>query len=215
MNPISKLFANPTLVEVLGLFLQSPEEELYQTEIVKKTHKSLMQVQRSLKILEEVGLIVASREGRMVYYKAVRNHPAFEDLKRLFFKTVALGDTLRKALLPFKSRIHLAFIFGSVARGEESADSDIDLFVLADTTLRELSKVFGPLSKQLQRELNPVVFGSLEFKKRLLEKDHFLLQVIDSPKLWIIGDENELKQLGKRGETQDTQDVRRRNRSAS
>jgi predicted nucleotidyltransferase len=201
MDPITKLFANSTLVEVLGLFLQSPEEEFYQTEIAQKTQKALMQVQRSLKTLQDIGLISFVKRGKMIYYKAVRDHPAFEDLKRLFFKTVILGDTIRASLLPLKNRIRLAFIFGSVARGEESVESDIDLFLVADISLRDLSKVFGPLSKQLQRELNPVIVGPDEIKKRLLKKDHFLLQVMESPKLWIIGDENEFRSLGKRRKT--------------
>lgn len=202
MNPFLKLFANPSLAETLGLFLLNPEEEFYQSDIVKKTGHALMQVQRALKTLEEIGLISSVKRGRMVYYKATRTHPGFEDLKKLFFKTIGLGENISKALRPFHNKIDAAFIFGSIARGNESTDSDIDLFIIADLTLRELSKALGPLSKELQRELNPVLFSRDEFLKRILEKDHFIAEVINKNKIWIIGDENEFKNMVKRRKTE-------------
>ena len=212
MGSVANLFANPTLVDVLSLFLQHPEAEFYQTEIVRQTHKALMQVQRALKVLVGIGLISSEQQGKMVYYKAVREHPAFEDLKRLFLKTVMLGDTLRKALKPFTSRISLAFIFGSYARGEEGVDSDIDLMLVAALSLEERAKIFGPLTRQIQRELNPVVIAPQEFEKMVLEKDHFVLELVHSPKLWIVGGEDELKRVGAKRKTQSSQDIRKRNR---
>jgi predicted nucleotidyltransferase len=197
MNPFLKLFANPSLAETLGLFLLNPEEEFYQAHIVKKIGHGLIQVQRALKILEEIGLISSLKRGRMVYYRAIRTHPGFEDLKKLFFKTLALGESIRKALMLFHSKIYWAFIFGSVARGDESTDSDIDLFIIADLTLRELSKALGPLSKELQRELNPILFSREEFLKRFSDKDHFIIEVTNAKKIWILGDENEFKNMVK------------------
>jgi len=193
MRPIIKIFANPTLVEVLSLFLQSPDEELYQADIVKRSGKSLMQVQRTLKTLHEVGLITFFHRGRLIFYKAVKTHPIFEDLKKLFLKTVALGDVIRDALAPVNDKITASFIFGSIAQGSETIDSDIDLFILGDISLRELSKILRPLSKKLKRELNPVVFGVSEFKKRLSNNDHFLLEVTSKPKIWVAGDEKDFE----------------------
>jgi predicted nucleotidyltransferase len=187
MNPFLKLFANPSLAETLGLFLFNPEDEFYQSDVVKKVGHALVQVQRALKTLEEIGLISSVKRGRMVYYKAIRTHPGFEDLKRLFFKTVGLGENIRKALMLFHNKIDAAFIFGSIARGNESTDSDIDLFIIADLTLRKLSKALGPLSKELQRELNPVLFSRDEFLKRISDKDHFMTEIVNTPKIWIIG----------------------------
>ena len=195
MNPLLKLFANPTLVEILSLFFLTPEEEFYQSELAKKTQKGLIQVQRAMKILEEIGLVSSIRRGRMIYYKAVKNHPAFDDLKRLFLKTISLGESIQQALLPFHSNIKLAFIFGSIARGNESIDSDIDLFIITEVSLREIAKVLGPLSKTVQRELNPVVFEPSEFQNKVSKNDHFLLEVLQAPKLWIIGYDRLLKQM--------------------
>ena len=204
MNPLIKLFANPTLVEILSLLFLNPEEEFYQSDLAKKTQKGLIQVQRAIKVLEEVGLVSSTRRGRMIYYKAVRNHPAFDDLKRLFLKTISLGNSIQQALLPFHDNICLAFIFGSVARGDESIDSDIDLFIVTDITLRELAKALGPLSKGLQRELNPVVFELSEFQNKISKNDHFLVEVLQAPKLWIIGNDRILKQMLKGRQVKDS-----------
>ncbi len=197
MSPLLKLFSNSTLAEILSLFLLNPEQEYYQADIAQKTKKALMQVQRSLKTLKEIGIISSIAKGRMVYYKVIKTHPAFEDLKRLFLKTISLGDGIFQALSPFQNKIFCAFIFGSVAKGNESMDSDIDLFIIGDLTLRELSKALSPLSKGLQRELNPVVFGQEEFQKRIASKDHFLIEILNSPKIWITGNESDFKQLAK------------------
>jgi predicted nucleotidyltransferase len=132
-----------------------------------------------------------------VFYKAVTSHPIFEDLKKLFLKTVALGDAIRHALTPINDKIHASFIFGSIAQGNESIDSDIDLFILGEISLRELSRTLAPISKKLKRELNPVVFGLSEFKKRLSHNDHFLLEITSKPNIWIAGDENEFARMVK------------------
>lgn len=202
MSSLLKIFANPSLAETLSLFLVNPEEEFYQFEIAQKTAKALIQIQRALKTLEEVGLVSSVRRGKMIYYKIVKNHPAFEDLKRLFLKTIALGEGIRQALLPLHDKIYLVFIFGSVARGDENMESDIDLFIVAELTLRELSKALSPLSKGLHRELNPIIFTPQEFQKRISQKDHFLVEVMNSPKLWILGNENEFRQMAKGRKTQ-------------
>ena len=204
MNSILKLFANPTLAEVLSLLFLNPEEEFYQSDLARKTCKGLIQVQRAIKTLEEIGLVSSIRRGRMVYYKAIKKHPAFDDLKRLFLKTLSLGENIQQALNPLHKSIPLAFIFGSVARGDESIDSDIDLFLVTELTLREIAKALGPLSKELQRELNPVVFEPTEFQNKISKNDHFLVEVLQAPKLWIIGNDRILKQLVKRRKTEET-----------
>ncbi len=204
MNPIFKLFANPTLAEILNLLFTSPEEEFYQSDLAKKTKKSLVQVQRAVKTLEEIGLISSTHQGRMIYYTATKTHPAFDDIKNLFLKTTSLNRSIEHALLPFLNNIPAAFIFGSIARGTESPNSDIDLFILTDITLREITKALSPLTKELRRELNPVVFEPKEFQNRISKNDHFLTEILQTPKLWIIGDDKILKQMGTRRQAKET-----------
>jgi len=100
LSTLSELFPNLTLVKVLSLFLLHPEKECYQRGIAASTGDALLQVQRALKRIERAGLVNKTKRGNMVYYKADRMHPAFEDLQRVFLKTVALGDVLREALAP-------------------------------------------------------------------------------------------------------------------
>jgi predicted nucleotidyltransferase len=179
----------------LSLFLLHPEEEFYQRGIVETTGKALLQVQRALKRIERTGLVSKTKRGNMVYYKAERMHPVLEDLKRVFLKTVALGDVLRETLDPLADKVKLAFVFGSLAQGRDTAQSDIDLFLVGELSLRETTKILGPVTTELDRELNPVVYPPEEFKKKAHEKHHFITEVIRGPKIWLIGKEEELAKL--------------------
>ncbi len=195
LSTLAELFPNPALVKVLSLFLLHPEKEFYQRGIAESTGNALLQVQRALKRIEHTGLVTKTKRGNMVYYKADRMHPAFEDLKRVFLKTIALGDALREALAPLADKVKLAFIFGSLAQGKETAQSDIDLFLIGELSLRETTKVIGSIVPELGREFNPVVYPIKEFKKKARENHHFITEVIRNPKIWLIGNEDELAKL--------------------
>jgi predicted nucleotidyltransferase len=195
LSTLAELFPNPTLVKVLSLFLLHPEKEFYQRGIAETTGNALVQVQRALKRIERTGLVTKTKRGNIVYYKADRMHPAFEDLKRVFLKTVALGDVLREALVPLADKVKLAFIFGSLAQGRETAQSDIDLFLVGELSLRETTKLLASVVSELGREFNPVVYPSEEFKKKARENHHFITEVIKGPKIWLIGNEDELAKL--------------------
>ncbi len=198
LSSLAELFPNPALVEVLSLFLLHPESEFYQRGIAEATGNALRQVQRALQRIERAGLVTKDRRGNMVYYRAERGHPAFEDLKRAFLKTVALGDVLREALAPLADKVCLAFIFGSLAHGRETAQSDIDLFLVGNVSRREATEVFGAMSPDLGREFNPVVYPTEEFQEKARAKHHFITEVIGSPKIWLIGNDNELGRLVER-----------------
>ena len=195
LSTLAELFPNPALVEVLSIFLLHPEKEFYQRGIAESTGNALIQVQRALKRIEHTGLVTKTKRGNMVYYKGDRMHPAFEDLKRVFLKTVALGDALREALAPLADKVKLAFIFGSLAQGKETTQSDIDLFLVGELSLRETTKVLGSIVPELGREFNPVVYPTEEFKKKARENHHFITEVIRGPKIWLIGNEDELAKL--------------------
>lgn len=195
LSTLAELFPNPALVKVLSLFLLHPEKEFYQRDIAETTGSALLQVQRALKRIEHAGLVTKAKRGNMLYYKADRMHPAFEDLKRVFLKTVALGDVLREALSPFIEKVKLAFVFGSLAQGKETAQSDIDLLLVGKLSLRELTKLLGPVVSELGREFNPVVYPLEEFVKKARGNHHFIGEVIRGPKIWLIGNEDELAKL--------------------
>lgn len=195
MGNIVKIFANEALAKVLALFCVNPSTEFFQRAIARETGKQLIQVQRSLKTLEESGLITARKQGRMQFYKAVSTHPAFQDLKNIFVKTISLGDTLRKALAQHAKHIEFAWIYGSVAQGREKSDSDIDLILVSDLTLKETSEIIGPLVDSLHRELNPLLLTPQALLKRVREKDHFITELIQGEKIWIVGDDHHFRRF--------------------
>jgi predicted nucleotidyltransferase len=155
----------------------------------------LYAVQRELVRLEKAGLVIRTPRGNRVYYRANRSHPAFEDLKRVILKTIGLGDALRAALAPLADRVRVAFIYGSLARGEETAGSDIDLLLVGDLTLREASAVLGPAGRDLGREFNATVYPPEEFRTKAREGHHFISAVLKGEKIYLIGDEIALKGL--------------------
>ncbi|HXF29250.1 MAG TPA: hypothetical protein VN457_05320, partial [Chlamydiales bacterium] len=125
MNSFIKIFPNPTFVDVLLFFLLHPREEIYQAALVQATKGTLMQVQRALQRIEAARLITKIKRGNRAYYRANEKHPAFEDLKQAFMKTIVFSDLFTKALRPLKKMILYGFIYGSVARGDETQLSDV------------------------------------------------------------------------------------------
>jgi predicted nucleotidyltransferase len=191
----AELFVSSTMTDLLKVFFLHPGEEFYQRELARLTGNTLYLVQRELARLERSGIVQKERRGNRVYYRAQEKNPAFLDLKRFFIKTVAMGDGILEALADLTPEITLAFIYGSVAAGEDKPGSDVDIMVIGNTSLKELSKILGPLSRDLGRELNPTVYSSKELKKRIDDGNAFIESVMEAPKIWLIGDEDELAGL--------------------
>jgi predicted nucleotidyltransferase len=189
------LFASGTLARLLTALATGPETAFYQKELADLAGTGLYAVQRELARLEKAGLVVRTPRGNRVYYKANRGHPAFEDLKRVILKTVGLGEALRAALAPLSGRVRVVFIYGSFARGEETAGSDIDLLLVGDLSLREVSAVLGPVGRDLGREFNPAVYPPKEFKTKIEGGHHFITEVLKGEKIFLIGDEHALERL--------------------
>jgi len=194
--PLADLFASPTLARLLAIVLTHAGKDFYQKELAEATGAGLYTVQRELARLEKAELVTRTPRGNRVYYRANRDHPAFEDLKRVVLKTVGLGEALRSALSPLADRVRVAFVYGSFARGEETTESDIDLLLVGDLSLREASAVLGPVGRDLGRELNPTVYPPEEFKAKASQGHHFITAVLKGEKIYLIGDEHELKTLG-------------------
>jgi len=192
---IVNIFPNRALVDVLTLLLLHADQEYYQRNIAEQTGRSVIEIQRALKRIERAGLIEKVRRGNRVYYSARRDHPAFDDLRSLLVKTTGLADVIREALLRTQARIRLAFVFGSIALGKESASSDIDLLIVGNLRTQEAVGTLAPLEKVLGREINPIVYTPEEFKQKLSDRDHFIRSVLRQPKIWIVGGEDELERL--------------------
>lgn len=191
---LNKLFSSKARVEILKLFLFNPDDSFYQRQISMLTGQSIRGVQREVEKLQSIGLIEKSAQGNRLYYRVNRNCSIFEDLKRILFKTTGIAEALKGKLVKSDS-IKIAFLYGSYAKGEESLSSDIDLFVIGNITLKELSRLLSKSKSEIGREINYTVFKAGEFRKRIKQKDHFLNTVLKEKKLFIIGGEDELKTI--------------------
>jgi len=194
-SPLARLFPNPAVLDVLALLFLNPETEFYQREIAQRVGCTTLQAQRALARITDAGLLHERRTGQRVYYRARREHPVAEELKGLALKSVGLGERLRVALEPYSSGLRVAFIFGSVAAGTEGVHSDVDLLCVGDLSAKEAAQVFGPLGRELQREFNPLLFSVGEFRQKRQSDNSFLKRVLDGPKIWLIGDDDELADL--------------------
>lgn len=182
---------------VLGLLLLHPEESLHGREIARRTGLPPGTLTRELKRLADVGLLNCERRGNQVLYSANRRSPVFEELSGILRKTSGLADVVAEALEPLTNRIGLAFIFGSIARGTETQGSDVDLMIIGSVKFGEVVDALHLAQQQLSRDINPKVFTPREWRNRLERGDPFLRDVLASKKLFLIGGENGIEELGR------------------
>lgn len=199
---LDKLFSSKTRVEILRLFLFNADNSFYQRQISNLTKQSIRGVQREVEKLYDIGFLEKSVSGNRVYYKVNRNNPIFEDLKSIFFKSLGIAEALKENLQGKK--IKIAFIYGSYARGQENLLSDIDLMVIGNISSKELSGLLSGPKTELMREINYAVFPLKEFINKVVQKDNFINSVLKDKKIFIIGSEDELKELIKSGKTKIT-----------
>jgi len=196
---VSTLLFGKARRAILSLLYGHPEESYYLRQIVRMVGFGLGTVQREVRLLTEAGIITQRRSGHQVYFRANTDSPVFKERASLITKTTGIGDTLRAALSPFNECIKVALVYGSVARGDESRGSDIDLLIIGEITFAELVKVLRSAQETLGREINPTVYPVEEFRSRVSEGHYFIQNVLDGPKIFVIGDENELKRLTGQG----------------
>jgi len=199
---LNKLFSSKTRVEILKLFLFNTSNSFYQRQISSLVKQSIRGVQREVDKLNRIGIIEKSTQGNRIYYKLNKKCPIVQDLKNIFFKSVGVAEVLRENFK--EKKIKFAFIYGSYAKGEESLLSDIDLMVIGDISLKELSNILSKPKKELMREINYVVFSLDEFINKAIQEDHFINSVLKDKKIFIIGSKNELKGLIKSGQAKAT-----------
>ena len=188
MDPAGRILFGRLRGEVLALLINDPTRPLYLREIVRLTGASPGTLQRELGTLAKSGLVLRERRGRQVYYRANSSAPAFPELRGLVRKTMSGPAILRSALVPLSDRIRAAVVFGSMARGELTAGSDIDLMVVGEVELSEVLEALRPAEAELGTEINAVVYLPEEYRRKKKEKRHFIGAVFRGPRLPIIGD---------------------------
>ena len=179
---------------VLGLLLLRPDEALHGREIARRTGLPAGTITRELTKLAEVGLLKRTKRGNQQVYSADTSGPIYSELASILRKTSGLADVLVQALAPAATRLRLAFVFGSVARGEETAGSDIDVMLIGDLGFREAVELLYPTQATLGREVNPKVFAAPEFTEKA-RTEPFLRDVLAKPKIFLIGNAHDLEEL--------------------
>jgi len=183
---------------VLSATLLQPEHWWFMTELARHLETSPSSLQRELESLVSVGLILRRQDGRRTYYKANADSPLFRDLHGLLDKTSGLVPALMTTLKSFDDLIELAFLYGSVARGEEHSASDVDLAIVGTLKQIDLLPALRKLEARFRREVNVTLFSPEEFHRKLAAKDHFLHSVLKGKTIPLKGTLNELEETASR-----------------
>jgi len=195
MNRLAELLSSRARAEIFRLLFSGTGEELHVREIERRSGLNDSTLRQELRKLVRLDLVQSRRDSNRVYYRAKTESPLYPEIRNLVLKTSGLSDVLKSALTD--KRIRVAFVFGSIARGEEKAGSDVDLMVIGQLGLRDLSRLLSGIEEKIGREVNPHVLREEEFRKRIRAKEHFVSSVMEAPKIFIIGSERELEAMGR------------------
>ena len=182
---------------MLGWLFTHPDERYFVRQLTSLLKEDSTNMSRELIRLEKIGVLVSTKEGKQKYYQANRQSPVYHELHGLIVKTTGVADVLRSALAPSAGRIKVAFIFGSIASGNEDKASDIDMMVVGAISFGDAVSLLSPAEEKLGREINPVVYPIAEFKQKVRADHHFVKTVLNNKKIFLIGDEDELARLVK------------------
>ena len=178
----------------LGLLLLNPDVSYHVRELARLTGTSPGTLHKELTKLTAGGILQRKQVGNQVHYSANLSCPIFDELASILRKTSGLADVLANALIGLENMIEFAFVFGSIARGDQQTNSDVDIMLIGSLSFSDAVQALHSTQAVLQREVNPVVYSREEFERRIRNNDSFIKEVLGKPKLFIIGTENELSQ---------------------
>lgn len=178
---------------VLGLLFINADRSFYTNEIVRFVNSGIGVVQRELEKLAQSGLVTTKKIGNQKHYQANSDTPIFAELRGIVLKTVGLVDILHLALLPLSDKIHAAFIYGSIAKGSDTAKSDIDVFIIGtELAYADVYVALSAYESSIGRPVNPSIYSTQELQRKLAEDNTFVSRVLNQPKIFLIGSDNDL-----------------------
>jgi predicted nucleotidyltransferase len=195
-TPLDALFPG-TRQRVLAATLAHPEKWWYLSELASFLGTTPSSLQRELTALVRSGILGQRRDGRRMYFKAETRSPVFGDLRSLFEKTVGLIPILQTALRSLHAKIACAFVYGSMARGEERVTSDVDLLIVGSVGLADLSPLLRKAEKRLGREINVTNYSVDEFRHKVAAGDHFLTSVLRGSHQFVKGEARDLDAIAR------------------
>jgi uncharacterized protein len=194
MNTLALILSSKVRAELFRLLFGVHSGELHMRELEREAGCTIGPIQSELKKLLGMQLVSARRSGNRLYYRANVAHPLYPDIRSIVLKTSGLSDYLKERF-SIRDDITFAFVFGSMASGEERATSDIDLMIIGSIGLRTVSGLLADFRATVGREVNPHVFSIEEFLKRRNEGEHFITTVLSSAKLFVRGTEHDLAEM--------------------
>ncbi|HJO10642.1 MAG: nucleotidyltransferase domain-containing protein [Gammaproteobacteria bacterium] len=180
-----------TQQKVLALLFGNLKESYYLNEIVRLANVGKGTIKRELESMRAAGLITVSRIGNQTHYQANKTCPIFDELRGIVRKTFGVAQELTKALNPIASSVQFAFVYGSLAKGSDTPQSDIDLMIIGnDFSYTDVMELLIPAESTLARPVNPTVYSAQQFKKKLAAKNSFLTRVMAQEKIIVMGSED-------------------------
>ena len=177
--------------DLLALFFTNPSRQYYLRELERLLGYAASTIRRELLKFKKDGLLKTTRTGNLMYYYMNVSHPLFKELRSIVFKTIGVEGSLKRMLFSVKG-IKTAFIYGSFARNQERAVSDIDLMIIGNPDTSELNEQIAALERKLKREINPTVYSAAEYKNKKNAGAGFLTDVLKNPIIMLIGERDDL-----------------------
>jgi len=181
--------------QLLATLLLRPDERFHVRELGRMTGFSPGSIHRELRIMADSGLLLRERVGSQVFYQANRVCPIYAELAAIFRKTIGLANILQGALRSASDKIDFAFVFGSMASGQQTSSSDLDVMILSDLALLDVVRALSPLQQELGREINPVAMTVSRFLAQLDKQERFAMHVVEEPKIFVIGNDREFAEF--------------------
>jgi len=191
---ILKLTKSKTREKILRLFFSDIEKEYYLRELERILDLPVGNIRRELLNLEKSGLFKRRKKGNLVYYSVNKSSPIFEEFKKIVSKTIGVEGLIRRGLEKIKGT-EIAFIFGSYAKDEADSLSDIDLMIIGSPDENELVAKISKIEKKIGREINYHIFSISDWEKARQEKNSFIENILSQPKIFLIGNQNDLSRL--------------------
>ncbi len=185
------MFKSKTRKELFRLYFTNPESEYYLRELERLLDIPVSMIRQELVRLEEEGIFNSHRKGNLVYFSLNKSYPLFDELKSIIFKTIGVKGLIKQSLEKIRD-IEAAFIYGSFAKNEEKATSDIDLCLVGDINEDNIIKEIRSLEKALKREINHTLYTRKEFERKRRQKDNFILDLLENKKIFLVGSEDDI-----------------------
>lgn len=194
-----------TQQKVLGLLLGQPERSFYLNEIVALSGMGKGTINRELVRMEAAGIIAKQKIGNQNHYRANQECPIYRELSGIVRKTFGVADVVKAALDSILSEVTLAFIYGSIARAEDTAKSDIDLLLVAEElAYSEVMELLFETEQSLGRSINPTIYTLAQITEKSRQENAFVTRVLERPKIWIKEDEDVYSTIRESGKDRTT-----------